>query len=384
MRHLALFCLVLVLTAGVQAGPPAAAAERPDAQATPASRRPQEPRPPFPYQAEEVRYARGGVTLAGTLTLPQGQGAGPFPAVLLITGSGAQDRDETVAGHRPFLVLADRLTRAGYAVLRLDDRGVGGSTGDHARATYDALVGDVLSGVAFLRKRPEIDPERVGLFGHSEGGYLAALAADRAEVAFVILMAAPAVPGDEVLLQQNRLIFERAGAPAAAVDAQLRYVRRLTRLLAAGAYREARQLVRARLEAVWAALPAAQRPSAAAQAAIVRAQLENTATPVTRSFVLHDPRPALRRLSAPVLALYGGLDVQVPAAQSVPPLRRALAGNPDATVRVFAGLNHLMQPARTGTPDEYARIEMTLALPVLETVVAWLEARFPTSQGGPG
>jgi len=337
--------------------------------------RPQEPEPPFPYREEEVSYQNGEVTLSGTLTLPKGEG--PFAAVLLITGSGAQDRDETIAGHKPFLVLADRLTRAGYAVLRTDDRGVGGSTGNLAQATYDDLVGDVLAGVTFLKQRPEIDPGRIGLLGHSEGGYLAPLAANHSEdVAFVILMAAPAVPGLEVLLLQNRLLFERAGAPREAVQAQLAYLRRLTRLLEQHDYVAARDLIRERIEGEFAALPEAQRPSAAEQEALIEAQVAGAATPNFRSFVLYDPRPTLERLDIPVLAFYGGKDLQVPAQQSVRSLRAALADNPDATVRVFGNLNHLMQPARTGAPEEYAQIETTIAPQVLDLVVGWLEARY--------
>lgn len=166
--------------------------------------RPQEPQPPFPYRSEAVSFQNGEVTLAGTLTLPAGEG--PFAAVLFITGSGPQDRDETIARHRPFLLLTDTLTRAGYATLRVDDRGVGGSSGDLSRATYDDLTGDVLAGVASLRAHPAIDRERIGLFGHSEGGYLAPLAAARSDdVAFVIMMAGPAVPGEAVLRLQNHL-----------------------------------------------------------------------------------------------------------------------------------------------------------------------------------
>ena len=337
--------------------------------------RPQEPTPPYPYREEEVMYTNDSVTLAGTLTLPEG--AGPFVAVLLITGSGAQDRDETVAEHKPFLVIADRLTRAGYAVLRVDDRGVGGSTGNLAQATYDDLAADVLAGVAFLKGRSEIDPGRIGLFGHSEGGYLAPLAASRSEdVAFVILMAGPAVPGREALLLQNRLIYEGAGATEETVDAQLAYLRRLIGLLERRDYEAAGELIRERIEEDYAALPEAQRPSAAEQEALVEAQVAGTATPNFRSFVLYNPRPALASLRIPVLAFYGGKDIQVDAEQSAPALRAALAENPDATVRVFENLNHLMQPAETGALAEYAQIETTLAPRVLDLVVGWLEGRF--------
>lgn len=337
--------------------------------------RPQEPQPPFPYRSEKVGFQNGEVTLAGTLTLPEGEG--PFAAVLFITGSGPQDRDETLAGHKPFLLFADTLTRAGYATLRVDDRGVGGSSGDLSGATYDDLTDDVLAGVAFLKAHPAIDPERIGLFGHSEGGYLAPLAAGRSDdVAFVILMAGPAVPGEAVLRLQNRLIFEQLGTPPAAAQAQVDYVQELIGLLRAEDYPAARDLIRERVIAQFERLPEGQRPSPADQQAVIRAQIENSATPVFRAFVTFDPRPSLAALDVPVLAFYGGKDVQVVARQSAPALRDILSDKADATVRVFPNLNHLMQPATTGGFEEYARIETTLAPVVLELVTSWLTARF--------
>ena len=176
-------------------------------------RRPQHPKAPFPYEVEQVTFRNedAGVTLAGTLTRPKGEG--PFPAVLLITGSGAQDRDETLLGHKPFLVLADSLTRRGFAVLRVDDRGVGGSTGSLETVTSADLVGDALAGVAFLKGRPRIDPTRIGLAGHSEGGMIAPMAAGRdGSVAFLVLLAGTGVTGEKILLDQNALILKAGGA----------------------------------------------------------------------------------------------------------------------------------------------------------------------------
>lgn len=333
--------------------------------------RPQQPRPPFPYRSEDVTYRSSDVDLAGTLTLPQGDG--PFTAVLLLTGSGAQDRDETLFGHKPFLLLTDTLTRAGYAVLRVDDRGVGGSGGDLATVTYDELVGDALAGVAYLKGRSDVDPARIGLFGHSEGGYLAPLAAQRSDdVAFVILMAGPAVSGEDVFVLQNRLLFEAAGAPPEQVDAQVAYVRELVGLLRARDYETAAALARTRLEQQSAALPEAQRLSPQQIEATARAQTQ----PSRRSAVTYDPGPALDALDVPVLAIFGGKDLQVPPAQSEPVLRKRLADNPDATIRTFPQLNHLMQPATIGTLDEYATIETTISPEVLDAVTQWLRARY--------
>lgn len=340
-----------------------------------AAARPQEPQPPFPYRSEAVQFQNGAVTLAGTLTLPEGEG--PFAAVLFITGSGPQDRDETIAGHKPFLLLADTLTRAGYATLRVDDRGVGGSSGDLGQATYDDLIGDVLAGVAFLKDHAATDRERIGLFGHSEGGYLAPLVAERSDdVAFVIMMAGPAVSGEEVLLLQNRLIYEGSGLPEAQVEAQVAFIRQLSTLLEQKNYEATRVLSRKHIAAQYASLPQSQRPSPAEQEAVTKAQMTNYLTPNFRAFVTYDPRPALEALDVPVLAFYGGKDIQVPPRQSAPVLRELLSDNTDATVRVFPNFNHLMQPATTGGFEEYAQIETTLSPAVLELVTNWLAARF--------
>ena len=351
--------------------------------------RPQEPQPPFPYLEEEVAYASGDVTLAGTLTLPPGDAR--VPALLLITGSGAQDRNEEILGHKPFLDIADHLTRAGYAVLRVDDRGVGGSTGDDALATYDDMLGDVLAGVAWLRDHPRVDAARVGLLGHSQGGILApaaAVASDGA-VAFTILMAGPAVDGFSVLLAQNERYFElamRAADPtvsdeaiAAALASQFAFLEALYPLLEADDADGIRALVRERIESELATLPAEQRPDDATLEQMVVTNAAGVAAPVFRAFVLFDPQPVLRQLAVPTLAFYGGLDFQVPAEQSEGPMREALAaaGNPDATVVTFPGLNHLMQPATTGNIDEYGVIDVTIDPVVLETITNWLQERFP-------
>ncbi|WP_219413414.1 alpha/beta hydrolase family protein [Pseudonocardia nigra] len=336
-----------------------------------APERPQEPQPPFPYRAEEVTYRSGEIDLAGTLTLPEGDG--PFTAVLLITGSGAQNRDEELFGHKPFLLLADALTRAGHAMLRVDDRGVGGSGGTLATSTYDDLVGDVVAGVEFLRGRPEIDPERIGLLGHSEGGYLAPLVAGRTDVAFVVTMAGPAVSGEDVLVAQNRLLMEAAGTPAAQVEDQVAYVRELIGLLRAEDYAAARALVEEQIAEQTAGLPADQQPSPEQ----VQAQVESMVSPYMRSFLTHDPTESLRALDVPVLAFFGGKDLQVPASQSEPVLRELLAGHPDPTIRAFPGLNHLMQPAITGAIEEYATIPTTIDQQVLDLVTGWVGERFP-------
>lgn len=356
--------------------------------AEPVALRPQEPQPPFPYLEEEVTFASGDVTLAGTLTLPPGDAR--VPAVLLITGSGAQDRNEELLGHKPFLVLADHLTRAGYGVLRVDDRGVGGSTGSDETATYAELAGDVGAGIDLLKAHPRVDPEAIGLLGHSQGGFLAPyVATERDDVAFVILMAGPGVDGFSVLVLQNELLIGRTlraqepPMPEAEIEAaiadQVAFLHELRDLLAADDVAGAKALVRTRVETEIAAAPEDQRPPADQIESLIVAQADGVTAPVFRSFLLFDPQPYLQQLTVPTLAFFGSLDFQVDAEQSAGPMREALAaaGNDDATVITFEGLNHLMQPATTGLLDEYASITTTIDPIVLETVSDWLQARFP-------
>ncbi len=354
---------------------------------TGASLRPQEPLPPFPYDEEEVTFASGDVVLAGTLTLPRA--SSPAAGLLLIAGSGAQDRNEEILGHKPFLVIADHLTRAGYAVLRVDDRGVGGSSGSDADATFEDMIGDVLAGVELLRSHSRVDAERVGLLGHSQGGYLAPVAALESDggVAFAILLAGPALDGFSVLAAQNERILEasmRAADPtisdeaiAAVIDCQLAFLEALYERFLADDVPGARALVRQRIEDEMAAMEAEQRLEGALLEDFIALQQEGVASPAFRSFVTFDPQPYLRRLTIPTLAIYGDLDLQVPADQSEAPMREALAGNPSASVVTFAGLNHLLQPAVTGGLDEYGAIEITIDPIVLETITRWLRAWFP-------
>lgn len=332
--------------------------------------RPQHPEPPFPYDVEEVRYPvpGAGVELAGTLTLPRGEG--PFAAALLITGSGPQTRDEEVMGHRVFAVLADALTRAGIAVLRVDDRGVGESTGDFAAATSDDFARDAAAGVSFLKDHARIDPQGVGLVGHSEGGLVAPMVAAEVETAFSVLLAGPAVNGEEVLVAQSAHMQRAQGVPAAQVEANGTAIRAVARILRERPREVWADEVR---EALMASVPAGVPEAQAAQVrAAVDGQVQSFVTPWMARFVAYDPRPALEALDGPVLALFGALDAQVLPAQNLAPMREALAHNPQATVEVLEGLNHLFQPAGSGLPTEYAGIETTVDPAALGRVATWI------------
>jgi pimeloyl-ACP methyl ester carboxylesterase len=338
--------------------------------------RPQDPTPPLPYAEEEVSYenAEAGVSLAGTLTIPEGDG--PFPAVLLISGSGPQDRNETLLGHRPFLVLADFLTRQGIAVLRSDDRGVGGSTGDFGGATSEDFATDALAAVAFLKTRSEIDPRRIGLVGHSEGGLVAPLAAARSsEVAFIVLMAGTGVTGEEILYRQGGLILKAAGASDEAIAEQRALQEKIfvvikEEKIATAAQARLRELFDAALAA--AAVEGAE--VVEAQKAQVEAQLQMVLSPWFRFFLTHDPRPTLAKVRCPVLAINGEKDVQVDPRQNLPEIEKALheGGNRLVTVREFAGLNHLFQTCQTGGLAEYSQIEETFAPAALACIADWV------------
>lgn len=325
--------------------------------------RPQTPSPPFPYRAESVAFdnASAGVRLAGTLNLPTG--AGPFPAAILITGSGPQDRDETLFGHKPFLVLADALVRQGIAVLRYDDRGIGSSTGDFASATSQDFATDAEAALGFLVGRGDIDRHRIGLIGHSEGGTIALRVANADQpVAWVVMIAGPAVPGGDLLTEQIRRIARVSGASSELAESNAAAQHALMAAVAANANDgvAVEAAVRPLLE---------QRGMDSSTAATIAQAL---ASPWYRWFVAHDPAPDLLSMTAPLLALYGDRDVQVPADINAAALRRL---SPGAKIIVFPELNHLMQPAHTGLPDEYQSIETTFAPEAIAAIATWVVAQ---------
>ncbi len=325
------------------------------------------------YREEEVRFETADGAFAATLSIPPGPG--PHPAAILISGSGPQNRDEEVFGFRPFRVLADHLARSGVAVLRYDDRGVGGTTASPEGATTGDLARDALGAVAFLRGRPGIAPERIGLVGHSEGGIVAPLAAAREEgIAFLVLLSGMGVRGEQVLLDQG----ERIGRADGASDAEI----------ARSAALQRRVFAAVRSGEGWETLRADLKKEAMADAAIEE-QLAMTRSPWFRFFLDHDPAPALERVRCPVLALFGGLDLQVPAESNREAVAAALArgGNRNVTIRTFPGANHLYQAAKTGSPSEYAALPKEFVPGFLETISGWIREKTglgpaPTGAGG--
>ncbi|MCO4747009.1 MAG: alpha/beta fold hydrolase [Proteobacteria bacterium] len=321
--------------------------------------RPQEPEQPLPYTVEDVSIAVEDHALAGTLTLPEGDG--PFPAVVLITGSGPQDRDEAIMGHRPFYVLADRLTRAGIAVLRTDDRGVGASTGDFGAATTVDFADDATAAMAWLRARDET--AKVGFLGHSEGGMVAPLADPEANPDFHVLFAAPGIPIVELMLEQQEAVAMSMGVPEEQAKADRDKRRRGLELLAMGDSPEVREELRAMI---------AEAPEAAAlPPEAIEQTLDTQLSPWWTFFTGHDPAESLGAIDTPVLAIWGSLDVQVLAESN----RAGLEASVDSellTTKVYEGLNHLFQSAETGSVAEYATIEETLSEQVMTDVSTWI------------
>jgi hypothetical protein len=346
------------------------------APAAVAKARPQDPKPPFPYHSQDVTVSSvAGVTLAGTVLIPNGPG--PFPAVVFVTGSGPQDRDETLLGHHPFLVIADYLARHGIASLRYDDRGVAHSTGNFATSTSADFADDAEAAVRFLRGVPGISRDRVGIIGHSEGGLIGPMVAARSrDVAFVVMMAGPGIPGDSILLLQQRLIALAGGAPAARVDVTIATNRRMFRAVktAVDSAAAAANLNATRNEML-ADVPEAQRAAAGAQLDQGIKELEQ---PWMRYFLRYDPRPTLRKVTVPVLALGGTLDLQVPPEENLTAIDAALkeGGNRDYRVVRLPGLNHLFQTATTGAPSEYEKIDETVSPSALELMASWINQHF--------
>lgn len=335
--------------------------------------RPQHPEPPFPYAAVEVTFTNEqaeGIQLAGTLTVPQGDK--PHPAVVLISGSGPQDRDETIMGHKPFLVIADHLTREGIAVLRFDDRGTAESHGDFNAATTADFATDVAAAVAFLHSRTDIDPEKIGLIGHSEGGIVASMvAAGDQNIAFIVLLAAPGVDGRAILMMQAEGIAEASGMPREQIEETSKanhqiydFVMQTDR---APSFRDS--LIQMVASSMPQSTPMEQRLGAA------EAQADQLMSPWFTYFLSNDPAEYLKKVHTPVLALNGEKDLQVPARVNIDAIVDALnkGGNEKVTTKIYPELNHLFQHATTGLMNEYGESTETMAPKVLHDVGEWIQ-----------
>jgi len=330
--------------------------------------RPQNPVKPYPYKEEEVTFPNGKakVSLAGTLTVPRGQE--PFPAAVLLSGSGPHDRDESLVGHRPFLVLADHLTRKGIAVLRFDKRGIGRSTGDYANATTEDFASDAEAALAYLKTRREIDQKKTGLIGHSEGGMIAPLVATHSsDVAWIVLLAGPGLKGEDTLLLQSELILKTAGVNDEQVASTHEFNKRTYALVR-------RERDPATLQTKLSDLVQSSGTSASLPPAALQSQIRMMVSPWFRFFLDYDPLPALQKTMCPVLALNGEKDLQASPKENLAEIQKALqdGGNKDFQTTELPGLNHLFQHCPTGSPTEYGGIQETMAPEALNAVSDWV------------
>lgn len=342
----------------------------------PELRREQDPVKPYPYAEEEVVFENkeAGIKLAGTLTLPESEGL--FPAVLLISGSGPQNRDEEIMGHRPFLVLSDYLTRQGIAVLRFDDRSVGGSTGNFSKATTEDFAGDVLSGIEYLKSRKDIDSSQIGLIGHSEGGLIAPLVAvESNDVAFIVLLAAPGVTGEEIILSQGELIARAEGVDNETIARNKAFTKEMFSVVKEEQNDTiARKKLKKLLKSETENKSEEEKQHSNFSEANLEPQIQGLLSPWMRFFLTYDPIPTLMKVKCPVLAINGEKDLQVPPEENLLAIENALkaGSNENYTVKELPGLNHLFQTAQTGSPTEYSKIEETISPDALELIGNWI------------
>lgn len=348
-----------------------------DTEAANQAKRPQTPQEPFPYTSTDVQIPTStpGVTLAGTLTVPTGEG--PFLAVVLISGSGPQDRNQTIMEHQPFWVIADHLTRQGIAVLRYDDRGVAQSTGDFSTATSADFAQDAEAAFLFLTQQKHIHPEKVGLLGHSEGGMIAPMvAATNKKVAFNILMAPPTIPVQQLMVLQNRVLGEQMGLN----ENQLAINEKIN----AGAYQlinqydDAQELEK-QLKLFFTQIAQSQGVPQDQMETLMRTQVQTLMSPWFRYFIKYNPEENFKQLTSPTLFLFGKNDRQVTFAENSAAAHQLVKQRPEwkATVVDFAQLNHLFQESTNGTPDEYALIEQTISPRVLTAITTFIHEIWP-------
>ncbi len=340
-------------------------------------KRPQEPSLPYPYKSEEITFVneKDNIKLAGTLTLPNTKGK--FPAIVLITGSGPQNRDEELMGHKPFLVLADFLTRNGFAVLRFDDRGTNKSEGNFQAATTPDLASDVKSAVKYLKSRSEVNPLRIGLMGHSEGGIIAPMVAvECKDVNFIVLLAGTGISGKEILLKQQDLIGRANGIKEDDLKTTAEINSTIYKMIDEIQNTDTlKSKIKEYLLIKSKDIPGLSIPEGSSLNEIVDMQINQITSPWMLYFIRYNPSPMLSKVKCPVLAVVGSKDLQVPAEVNLKAIENALksAGNKQYQVKELPGLNHLFQQCTTGSPNEYATIEQTISPVLFETLSDWFK-----------
>ena len=339
--------------------------------------RPQEPKPPFPYTSENVTFTNDkfNIKLAGTLTVPSG--TGPFKTVIMITGSGAQNRNEELMGHKPFLIIADYLSRNGIAVLRYDDRGVGGSQGNYAEATSEDLATDAEAAFNYLKNNPKINQKEIGFIGHSEGGLIAPIVAStHADVGFIVSLAGPGVTGQQVILRQTQDISRLSGQKESDIKETVETNKRLYAVL-----RKEKDNKKAEIKilALYKEILEKKKTSKEdTEKAVNQLKMTFGSSVYTwfRYFIVTDPAIFWKKVECPVLALNGEKDLQVAARENLPAIEKALksSGNKYVKTVKLPELNHLFQHCKTGLPAEYSSIEETFSPDALKIISDWILA----------
>ncbi len=331
-------------------------------------KRPQEPTKPYPYYSEDITFQnkKANIILAGTLTLPKKEGN--FPAVILITGSGPENRDEEVFGHKPFLVIADYLTKNGIAVLRYDDRGVAQSTGDFKTATTFDFASDVESAISYLRTRKEINSQKIGLIGHSEGGIIAPIvaASEPKDVDFIVLLAGSGLQGDKLILLQKEKIEQAMHLNEQEIDKGQKIFRAAYDIILHSDTEDSNLKTKVNTslkQGLGDKLSEAQ----------ISATTNQITSPWWINFLKYNPVPTLEKVKCPVLAIDGEKDLQVPP-ENLIAIKTALekGGNKNVTTKLFPNLNHLFQDCKTGLPSEYSEIEETFSPAALAEITKWI------------
>ncbi|PWT96467.1 MAG: alpha/beta hydrolase [Bacteroidetes bacterium] len=344
--------------------------------------RPQTPKPPFPYKSDSVEYDGANTKLqyGATITIPNGRG--PFPALVMITGSGQQGRDEDLLGHRPFAVIADYLTKNGYVVLRVDDRGKGKSTGDFENSTSQDFANDVEESLNYLNTRKEVNHKKIGLIGHSEGGMIAPMVAiKRKDVSFIVLLAGPGVKITQLMTEQNGAILESVGIVHSASEKFLSLYKSMIEIIPGADSKETAKEKVNQLVTTWQQ----QTPSAAVRATTgiyddssrnkyVNTIVDGLYNPWFRFFLGYDPAPAIQKLSCKVLALNGSKDVQVISKSNLAGIDSALkkSKSPSYKTQELPGLNHLFQHCKSCQLAEYGKLEETFSPEALDIIRDWL------------
>jgi pimeloyl-ACP methyl ester carboxylesterase len=343
------------------------------------TKRPQEPTKPYPYYSEDVTFqnVEANISLSGTLTLPGKEGN--FPVVILISGSGPQNRDEELLGHKPFLVISDHLTKNGIGVLRYDDRGVGKSEGDFKTSTSADFATDVESAIAYLKTRKEINKKKIGLMGHSEGGLIAPMVASQSEdVSFIVLLAGTGLQGDKIILLQQALIAKADGTSDSDImEATDAFTKAVDMVMKSDDEQKLKTDLTNFINKLIEDDPSAEIPSGLTKEEFVSAQVNEISSPWMKYFLKLDPAIALEKVKCPVLAINGEKDLQVPPKENLEAIKKALvkAGNENVTVVELANLNHLFQECETGSPKEYANIEQTFSPTALTLILDWIKAQ---------